>query len=297
MKDQAKSLKEMMNSQKQTARRPKVSGDYSAFSKVFTICSGKGGVGKTNFVLNTAVALARQSRKVLIIDADLGLANIDIMLGLAPKKNIQDVLEGRALIEEVILDGPEGIQILPAGSGVESLTSLNKEQQLFLLTQISMLEKDLDYILIDASAGISANVLYFSIAAQENIVITTPEPTALADGYALIKVLNTQYGIKRVHLVINMVASPAEAKKVYQKFTAVVDRFLNVNVAFLGYIPKDDSIPYAVREQKPFYLIDSQSDAAKCIHAISRRQQKIQPLPDFRGDLSFFWKKLFDSPI
>ncbi len=171
--------------------------------RVISVTSGKGGVGKTCCVVNLAISLAREGKRVLVFDADLGLCNLDVMLGLSPKYNINHVLRGEKQIEDVIVKGPEGIMVIPAASGISELTNLNAEQRLALTSSMEMLDKDVDIMIIDTGAGISNNVMFFNTAAQEIIVVVTPEPTSLTDAYALMKVLMKKHGEKSFKLLVN----------------------------------------------------------------------------------------------
>ena len=176
--------------------------------RVLSVTSGKGGVGKTNVVTNLAISLARERQKVLIWDADLGLANIDVLLGLKPAYNIQDLLEGTRTLPEILVEGPLGIRVMPASSGVQELAHLGEGQKVRLLSELDEFDDDLDFLLIDTGAGISANVMYFNLAAQEIIVVVTPEPTSITDAYALIKVMSTRYNQKRFKILPNQVTGP-----------------------------------------------------------------------------------------
>ena len=218
--------------------------------KVIAVTSGKGGVGKTNIVANLAIAFSKQGKSVLVLDADLGLGNIDVLLGLAPQYTLEHVILGEKRLSEVIFDGPAGIKILPTGSGVEELTALTPEQKLVLLSEFDRLETTIDIFLIDTAAGISSNVLYFSTMAEEIIVVLTPEPTSLTDAYAIIKVLSQKHGQKDFKVLVNMARNAGDARDVFQKLSLVSDRFLEVAVDYLGYISMDDYLPMAVSEQK-----------------------------------------------
>lgn len=219
--------------------------------KVVTISSGKGGVGKTNVVANLAIALAKIGRKVLILDADLGLGNLDVLLGLAPKYNFSHVLTGEKTMDEIIIKGPEGISIIPAASGLQELTALTTEQKINLFNLLEGLNEKIDIMLIDTAAGISQNVLFFNLVASEMIVLASPEPTSIVDAYALIKVLHQKHGEKKFRLLVNQAKDNKEGLNVYRNVSMVADKFLNISIDYLGYIPYDENIRKAVRAQKP----------------------------------------------
>lgn len=230
--------------------------------KTITVTSGKGGVGKTNMVANLAIALRKLGKEVMILDADLGLSNIDVLLDLAPRYNIQHVISGEKGLKDVIVEGPHGVKILPASSGVQEMTELDEFQRLRLLEEFDSYDGDIDVLLIDTGAGISTNVAFFCIASQEIIVVTSPEPTALTDAYALIKVLFTRYQEKDFRILVNSAKSSADAFEVFRMLSLAAERFLNISLDYLGYIPVDDSIQKAVRAQKAFIDIYPRSIAS-----------------------------------
>ncbi|MGC8736949.1 MAG: MinD/ParA family protein [Dissulfurimicrobium sp.] len=194
--------------------------------RVISFSSGKGGVGKTNIVVNLAIAMADLGQRVMVLDADLGLANIDVILGLTPKYTIDNVFSGYVTLKDVLIEGPSGILILPAGSGVTELLNLGEGEKLFLLDEIEGLGNDIDIMLIDNAAGISENVMYFNLAAQQRVVVATPEPTSITDAYALIKVMVNKYKVNTFSLLINMARDESDALKVFRQLTLVTDRFL-----------------------------------------------------------------------
>lgn len=218
--------------------------------QVVAVSSGKGGVGKSNIVANLAVSGAKQGLRVMIMDADLALGNLDVLLGLTPLYSLEDVISGRQTLEDIVVEGPAGVRILPATSGGEDLTNLSQDQQLRLQTQFLNLSTPPELLLIDCAAGISPNVLYFSLIAHEILVVVTPEPTSLTDAYALIKVLSTRYRQKRFRILTNMGKNIREAKDVYRKLSKVADRFLSVSLDFAGWVPMDEYLPMAVCQQK-----------------------------------------------
>ena len=195
----------------------------SSSLRVLTVSSGKGGVGKTNVVANLAYALAGKDKKVLVVDADLGLNNIDILLGLAPRFHIGHVLSGQKSIEEILVDGPNGVKVLPAGDGLQELTQIDSEKKMLLMDELDRVSNGFDYLLFDTGAGISANVTYFCAAAHEILLIATSEPTSLTDVYALIKILHKQHGQKHFRIIINSTQSEKEAQTIFRNLTAVTD--------------------------------------------------------------------------
>ncbi|RPH77119.1 MAG: flagellar synthesis regulator FleN, partial [Nitrospiraceae bacterium] len=219
-------------------------------TRVIAVTSGKGGVGKTNVVANLAVELARAGKRVLVLDADLGLGNIDVLLGLVPRYTLEHVLCGSHRLSDIILQGPAGIQVLPAGSGLPQLTSLTDSQQLILQTELEHTADTVEVLLIDTGAGVSPNVTYFASAAQETIVIISPEPTSLTDAYALMKVLCRQHRERRFKVLVNLVKSHREATQTFRKLDRAAERFLNIRLEYLGCIPLDDYLPMAVIQQK-----------------------------------------------
>ena len=263
------------------------------YVKTIAVTSGKGGVGKTNLVANLAIALRQLDKEVMILDADLGLSNIDILLHLAPRYNIRHMLNGAMKLKDILINGPHGIRILPAGSGVQELTALDEFQRLRILEEFDAYEGDMDVLLIDTAAGISENVAFFCIAAQEIIVITSSEPTALADAYALIKVLFTKYQEKEFTIVINSVNGAEEAFKVFRKLSLVAEKFLQISLDYLGYIPYDDMVHKAVKAQRAFVDAYPNSLASRRViemaSKISHQEGKV------KGTLQFFIGNLLSA--
>jgi len=298
--DQAEGLRTLMDSQKERSeplgKPPKKSKEaYTArWPRVISVGSGKGGVGKTNVVANLAFAFTRLDRKVLVFDADLGLANIDILLGLTPQYNIQHLLNREKGVFEILTRGPGGMAVLPASSGVLELVDLNESQKLFLLNELDLVAGTVDILLIDTAAGISSNVLYFNLAAEESIVVVTPEPTSITDAYALIKVLATKYKKDRFTLLINSAQNGQEAKETFGKISRAVDRFLGgISVDYLGFVPFDDKIPQAVKKQRPVLEAFPQALSSRSFMEMARELIERPPTPRTQGQVQFFWQHLF----
>lgn len=267
----------------------------SAPPRVISITSGKGGVGKTNVVGNLALMMAAMGKKVLILDADLGLANIDIIFGVHPDFNIGHVLSGEKQLREIIVEGPSGVRIIPAGSGFVNLTRLTDGQKLCLLSEFEALEDDFDYFLIDTGAGISENVTYFNVAAEECIIVVSPEPTSVTDAYAMIKVLSTQYGEKRFKLLMNMVRDEREAKAVFLNLIQVADQYLGgVVLEYCGFIPRDEKVPAAVRQRKPFVTLYPEAPSSINIRHIARQLEETPRRLDANGNIKFFVKRYME---
>jgi len=243
-------------------------------TQVIAVASGKGGVGKTNVVANLAVSLSKAGKRVLLLDADLGLGNLDVLLGLVPRHTIEDVLVGTHTLAEIMLKGPAGINVLPASSGVPRLTSLTESQQLMIQEQLADLAAEMDVLLIDTGAGISPNVTFFASSADETMVIISPEPTSLTDAYALIKVLARQFRERRFKVLVNQAKSPREASEVFGKLDVAVDRFLHVSVELVGAIPYDDYIHMAVMQQKAVSDMFPEAPAAQAFKRLA--QQVVQ---------------------
>ncbi|MFP3868882.1 MAG: MinD/ParA family protein [Desulfobacteraceae bacterium] len=262
--------------------------------QVIAVTSGKGGVGKSNIVVNLGMALTRLGQRVLVIDADLGLANIDVLLGLTPRFNIKDVFTGQKQLSEVIVEAPGGMKILPAASGFQEMAELDGTQKLFLLNELDNYSETLDHVLIDTGAGISSNVLYFNVAAQERIVIVKNEPTSVVDAYALIKVLVGKYAEKRFKLLINCLSQPNEAEVVYRNLTKITDRFLGgeVSIDYLGFIPQDEAIPKAIFKQQAVTELFPRCSASQCFTEIAHKLIKMKPDPSLDGNIKFFWRRL-----
>ena len=218
--------------------------------QVVTVSSGKGGVGKTLTTVNLAVAARRAGLSVLIFDGDLGLANVDIVLGVTARYNISDVLDGHAALKDIIVQGPAGIDLIPSGSGIASLTRLSHVQKQQILDEIGGMNATYDLVLIDTGAGISDNVAHFCRAADKTLVVTTPEPHALTDAYALIKVLSEDHAVKDFHLLVNQTRTPDEGLRIGQRLAEVALRFCNVRVSQLGSVPYDPQVTKTVMQRK-----------------------------------------------
>ena len=266
------------------------------FTKVIAITSGKGGVGKTNLISNIAFMLAKSGKRVLLMDADLGLGNVDILLGLAPKYNISHVLKGEKDLSDIIVNGPGGISIIPASSGIQKVTDLNEEEKLVLMEQFNSIDDEFDYFLIDTGAGISKNVTYFCVASQNIIVVATPEPTSITDAYALMKVLYKNYQEKKFNLIVNMANNQNDALQVYNTLTLVIDKYLGmeISLSYLGFIPVDNKFPQAVRKQKLISEIFPSGDTAKSFLKIVKKIEKFEVDMTSKGNIQFFWNKLIN---
>jgi flagellar biosynthesis protein FlhG len=261
--------------------------------RVVSVTSGKGGVGKSNVVVNLGLALAQRGLKVLLIDADLGLGNLDILLGLTPRFTIQDVLSLGLDLAEVIVEGPGGLKILPASSGIPELANLDEFQKLFLLNEMDHYTADVDVVLIDTGAGISPNVIFFNIGAQERILVVNNQPPAIADAYALIKILVTQHGEKSFKLLVNGLAHCREGELVYHTLLRVTERFLGqgLTLDYLGFIPHDDAVPQAVMRQQPILALYPQAPASRSFVKIAQTLWESPP-PGIDGNIKFFWRRL-----
>jgi flagellar biosynthesis protein FlhG len=272
-----------------------VDGQAPPRTQVIAVSSGKGGVGKTNVVANLAVALAKMGQRVLVLDADLGLGNLDVLLGLVPQYTMEHVLAGTRSLDDIVLEGPAGIQVLPASSGVPNLTALTESQQLMIQEQLEHISADRDVLLIDTGAGISPTVTFFASSAHDTIVVISPEPTSLTDAYALIKVLARQYREHRFKVLVNQAKSPREANEVFRKLDMAADRFLHVAIDYIGYIPDDDYVPLAVMQQKAIAELFPDAPAS---HAFERlaRQVTAWPKPAIpKSSVQLLWQRLVQA--
>jgi len=297
MGDQADTLREMARqNRKDTASKSVAAGEEEDHGiRVISVTSGKGGVGKSNVVSNLAMALSAQGKQVLIIDADLGLGNLDVLLGLSPMYNLNNVLNGEKSISEIIIDGPAGIKVIPAGSGVQEVTSLSQHDKLRLLDELDMLEEKFDIMIVDTEAGISENVTYFTVAAQEIIVVVSPEPTSITDVYALIKLLATRYSEHHFKVLVNMAKDSEDALEVFRKLANVAGRFLDISLDYLGCVVKDEKVVEAVRRQRAVYDLFPDSEAATCFTTLARRVIENTGQTRLKGNIQFFFRRFLDN--
>ena len=263
--------------------------------RVIAVTSGKGGVGKTNVSVNLSAALAAAGERVLLMDADLGLANVDVLLGLSPEFDLQHVINGEKSLDDVVIPGPAGFQLIPASSGVEHMAELTALQQASLITAFSELKAPIDTLIVDTAAGISGSVVSFAKACQEVIVVVCDEPTSLTDAYALIKVMSTRHGVSRFQMLANMVKDENQGLLLYDKLLNTCDRFLNIGLGYLGAMPFDDQLRAAVKAQQPVVSAYPRSRAAKAMGRIAEKV-KAWPEPEHgTGQLQFFVERLFDQ--
>lgn len=283
MADQAETLREMMKS-----RNP----ESDSRTRIITVASGKGGVGKTNISTNMALAYAKLGKRVILMDADLGLANVNVVLGIIPKYNLYHLIRKQKTMKDIIMDTNYGIQIVAGASGFAKIANLSEDERVNFVNELAELSSA-DVIIIDTSAGVSNNVLSFIAAADEAIIVTTPEPTAITDAYGIIKIIATEIdnlslGLK---LIVNRVKSVTEGKRVAERVVNIAGQFLNLKVDYLGYVYDDPGVQQAVLKQKPFTVTDPKGKASICVQHIVGRLERV----NFKegGGLGNFIKRLF----
>ncbi|KXG75767.1 MinD/ParA family protein [Thermotalea metallivorans] len=300
MNDQAQKLREIVSNIKKQNRHlqshgpDEISDPGRKDARVITVTSGKGGVGKSNFTINLGLALRKLGFEVTILDADLGLANIDVIIGLIPKYSLAHVIRKEKTIEEIMAEGPQGIKIISGGSGLRELVNLSEEQLNHLIENLKILGKTTDFILIDTGAGINHSVLSFVKATHEVILVTTPEPTAITDAYAMIKNIVAEDREKKIRVLINRVENNQEGVEIYNKLNTAAQRFLNVTLERLGYLYDDVVVSKSVKSQKPFILSYPNSLISQGVESIASRIINEQTTEIFKASgFKKFINKLF----
>ncbi len=278
--DQAEGLRRMK------ARKP---------VKVITVTGGKGGVGKTNVCANLGVAMSMLGRRVMILDADLGLANVDVLFGLQPRLNLSDVVRGDHTLEEIILDGPAGVRVVPGASGLSEMIDLTPAHHAGIVNAFSGVSEDLDVLLVDTAAGISDSVLRFAEAAHEIVVVVCDEPTSITDAYAIIKLLSTERNVTTFRILTNMTRRGGDGTKLFQKLSRVTDRFLHVTMEHAGSVPFDERVWRAVQQQTPFITAFPMSTASAAIKKLAHRADNWDIPKEARGNIEFFVERLLQG--
>mgnify|MGYP005756612851 CR=1 FL=1 len=264
--DQAKELRNLINNSQSINLKNNLN------SRVITISSGKGGVGKSNFSVNLAIYLSSLNKRVLVIDADFGLANIEVLLGTRPQYTFYHMLKGEKNISEIIVDTKYGIKFISGGNGLKELSNVNSTEVKYFIEQFEYLDKIADIIIVDTGAGISPSVTNFIMASDENIIVTTPEPTSFTDAYTLIKVIKEQNKvINRINIVVNKADDKYEADRIFSKISHVCNKFLGITIENIGYIPSDIALIKAIKQQKPVILSFPDSEFSKAIKNIGNR--------------------------
>lgn len=263
--------------------------------QVIAVSGGKGGVGKSNISVNLSVALAQLRRRVVLLDADLGLANVDVLLGLSPKYTLADVLSGECDLEEVLVTGPGGIKIVPAASGIQKMAELSPQEHSGLISAFSDLSDQVDVLVIDTAAGISDTVISFTRAANEVLVVVCDEPSSITDAYALIKLLNKEHQVQRFRVVANMTRTASEGQLMYTKLNTVCERFLDVTLQYVGQVPFDETVRKAVQKQKALLEFAPNAKASQAIRQLASAVDQ-WPLPSApTGKLEFFVERLLQA--
>ncbi len=260
--------------------------------RVIAITSGKGGVGKTNLSVNIGIALAERGQRVALLDADMGLANVDILLGMYPKYNLSHVLSGDKTLDEIMLDGPAGLKVIPGASGIQKMAELSMIEQAAIVRAFSEIDQDLDVLIVDTAAGISASVVNFARACQEIIVVVCDEPTSLTDAYAFIKLLNRDYGLSHFHVITNMVQSFQQGQALFQKLTKVTNHYLEVTLLFEGAIPYDEYLRKSVQKQSPVVIAFPGCKASVAMRAIAEKIDNWPMKTQAGGYIEFFIEKM-----
>ena len=260
--------------------------------RTLAVTSGKGGVGKTNVSVNLGLALTELGRRVLLFDADMSLANVDVLLGLQTRYNLSHLLSGERALEEILVETPGGMKIVPAASGIQKMAELPAAEQAGLIRAFGDMDEDVDFLIVDTAAGISGTVVNFSRACQEIAVVLCDEPTSLTDAYAFIKLLNRDYGVYRFQIVANMVQGPEQGQGLFVKLCRVTDRYLDVTLNLLGTIPYDANLRRAVQRQSPVVQSFPRSPAALAFRDLARRAEQLAPPEQAGGYLEFFVERM-----
>lgn len=267
MLDQAEKLRKLAEKEKLSKLEDKKS---MVKPRIITVTSGKGGVGKSNFVVNLSIALQKMDKKVLILDADIGMGNDDVLMGFLPKFNIYDIIFDNKDIEEVIVEGPFGVKLLPGGTSVSKFEEVTEKQREAFIEKVSMLN-NLDFIIMDTGAGVSRTVLAFVACCEELIILTTPEPTSLTDAYSLLKAINYFKLKSSAKVIINKTTNDREGEITYNRFNSAVAKFLNISLEYLGNMSEDKKLVQAVRRQEPFLISYPNSDVARDINKLAAK--------------------------
>ena len=264
--------------------------------QVLAVTGGKGGVGKTSVAVNMAAALSSAGRRVLLLDGDLGLANVDVFLGLTPRYTLAHVLNGERTLDEIVLLAPQGFQVVPAASGIAELANLDAPAHLSLVQAFSALATRVDVLIVDTAAGIAHGVTQFSQAAQHVLVVICDEPASLTDAYALIKVLSRHHGVRRFRVLANMVRSAGAGAELFRRFERVAERFLDVVLEYVGEIPEDECLRRAIRAQRPVGDAYPGSPAARAFKKLAERADTWPVPAGPRGNIEFFVERLVQRP-
>lgn len=263
--------------------------------QVIAVTSGKGGVGKTNVSVNLSIALANKGKDVLLMDADLGLGNVDVLLGMHPKRNLSHVIDGTHSLEDILVTGPRGIRLLPAASGIHGMSNLSTVQHAGIIRAFSDLGLLVDALVVDTAAGLSDSVINFSKASQEIVVVVCDEPASITDAYALIKLLHRNHGRHRFRILANMVRSANEGRDLFLKLMRVSGRFLDVSLDYMGAIPFDECVRKAVQRQRAVLDVFPRARASLAVRALAAVADKWTPTQRSTGQLEFFIERLVDA--
>lgn len=286
MKDQAEKLRERIHQTNNTTEEKKQ-------TRIITVTSGKGGVGKSNFSLNFALSLIQQNKKVMIFDVDLGLANIDVLMGVSPKKTMLHMIEKNLSIWDIVEEGPGGLQLVAGGSGFNHLFQMDEQKLSKFFNELSLIQGHVDYIILDTGAGLSNESLRFVLAADDVILVTTPEPTSITDAYAVLKMVNSKDLNLDIKLVVNRCSSPNEGRGTANKLQLVSKQFLNKELGILGFLPDDPNVTKAVKKQTPFLIQFPQSEASIAMQKLSQSYLNIPSTT--KGGLIGFLNKFLNK--
>ncbi|MEQ1637511.1 MAG: MinD/ParA family protein [Methylococcales bacterium] len=265
--------------------------------RVMAVTSGKGGVGKTNLSVNLGIAMAEMGRRVALLDADMGLANVDILLGMYPEFNLSHVLKGQKTLNEIMLVGPSGLKIIPAASGLQDMSDMPLNEQAAIIRGFTDIDQETDVLIVDTAAGISSSVVNFSRACQEIMVVVCDEPTSLTDAYAFIKLLNRDYGLSSFNVISNMVQTPQQGEGLFNKLTKVTDRYLDVALNYIGAVPFDEDLRKSVQKQVPVLKAFPQCKSSLAIKNLARIIDARPIKTQVGGYLSFFVERMIQLGI